>query len=249
MLLAAAVLLVSVVISWMGVQCAPSGPNRQPLGKIGGFRLVLTDRYLLLIALLILLVNVVNTTGEFLLGKLVVMEADRVFGLGNGVELSKQAFIGGFYGRFFGWVNLLTVLFQLFLVSRIFKYIGMCQALLILPVIAMAGYGLLAALPLLGVVQVAKVLENSTDYSIQNTARHALFLPTSREAKYKAKTTIDTFFWRVGDMLQAALVFIGVRLAFDVGDYALVNIGFAGVWILVVLLIHREQKKLVGAVC
>ena len=55
----------------------------------------------------------------------------------------------------------------------------------------------------------AKILENSTDYSIQNTTRQALFLPTSREAKYKAKQAIDSFFVRFGDMLQALVVFVG----------------------------------------
>jgi AAA family ATP:ADP antiporter len=42
------------------------------------------------------------------------------------------------------------------------------------------------------------------------------FLPTSREAKYKAKQAIDSFFWRSGDLLQAGVVFVGVRLAFDI---------------------------------
>ena len=53
---------------------------------------------------------------------------------------------------------------------------------------------MIALLPVLAVVRWAKILENSTDYSIQNTTRHALFLPTSREAKYKAKQAIDSFF-------------------------------------------------------
>ena len=51
--------------------------------------------------------------------------------------------------------------------------------------------------------RVLKILDNSSDYSIQNTARQALFLPTSREAKYKAKAAIDAFFMRFGDVLQA----------------------------------------------
>jgi ATP:ADP antiporter, AAA family len=36
-----------------------------------------------------------------------------------------------------------------------------------------------------------------------NTVRQALYLLTSREAKYKAKAAIDTFVVRAGDMLQA----------------------------------------------
>ena len=89
-------------------------------------------------------------------------------------------------------------------------------ALFILPFIALGGYTMIALLPMLAVVRMAKILENSTDYSIQNTTRHALFLPTSREAKYKAKQAIDSFFWRAGDLLQAGVVFVGTMLAFNV---------------------------------
>src|SRR5262249_8913529 len=100
-------------------------------------------------------------------------------------------------------------------------------------------------LPLLGVVRVAKVLENSTDYSIQNTARHALFLPTSREAKYKAKAAIDTFFWRAGDMLQAGFVLGGTWLMFTTRQYAWVNMLLVCVWLTLVLGIYREHRRLV----
>ena len=47
----------------------------QPLSKEGGFELIFRDRYLLLIAALVVLLNIVNTSGEFLLSKLVVAEA------------------------------------------------------------------------------------------------------------------------------------------------------------------------------
>ncbi len=139
-------------------------------------------------------------------------------------------------------MNLLGLLFQLFLVSRIFKYIGVRGALFILPCIALMGYSLLIVFPLLAAVRITKTLENSTDYSIQNTARHALFLPTSREAKYKAKAAIDTFFWRAGDMLQAGVVFLGTQLAFGISDFALLNLVFVLVWLGIVGMIYREHK-------
>ena len=83
-----------------------------------------------------------------------------------------------------------------------------------------------ALFPLFAVVRWTKIFENSTDYSLQNTTRHALFLPTSREAKYKAKQAIDAFFVRAGDLLQAVVVFVGIELlAFsDRERFALVNV-------------------------
>jgi AAA family ATP:ADP antiporter len=208
--------------------------------------MILRSRYLSLIAALIVLLNVVNTTGEFLLGKLVLQAADEAAVAGAEAAV-RQTFIGEFYGNFYSWVNLLAFLFQLLLVSRIFKYIGVRGALFILPCIALGGYGLLLAFPILGAVRIAKVLENSTDYSIQNTARHALFLPTSREAKYKAKAAIDTFFWRSGDVLQAGVVFLGTRAAWNVTNFAGLNMVFVTIWLVVVAFLYREHKRMTQA--
>ena len=90
----------------------------------------------------------------------------------------------------------------------------------------------------------AKILENSVDYSIQNTCRQALFLPTSREAKYKAKAAIDTFFVRVGDVLSTLVVVIGVRLAFDIDAFAAVNIAFVVLSLFFVVGIVRRYRAL-----
>jgi AAA family ATP:ADP antiporter len=222
----------------------PAVKTDAPIGRKGGFQLVLASRYLFLIAMLVVVLNIVNTIGEFILGKLVVAHAAAAIASGAAGGLSEGAIIGEFYGTFFFWVNLVGFLFQLFLVSRIFKYVGVRGALFILPCIAMFSYGMLAALPVLAIVRVAKILENSTDYSINNTARHALFLPTSREAKYNAQQAIDSFFSRAGDLLQAVVVFAGAQLAFGVRGYAIVNIALVVVWLALVVGITREHKKL-----
>src|SRR5262245_25239779 len=137
----------------------------------------------------------------------------------------------------------MCLVFQVLVVSRLFKYVGVRGALFLLPAFALAGYSLIAAIPLLAIVRVGKILENGTDYSIQNTARHALFLTTSREAKYKAKAAIDSFFWRAGDMVQAGIVLLGSTLAFSIHDFALVNIGLTAVWLTIVVMIYREHQK------
>jgi AAA family ATP:ADP antiporter len=217
------------------------GEAAKPIGGEGAFKLIFSQRYLLLIAMLLLLLNVVNTLGEFLLAKVATAEiAQRT----AGDDAAMKAQLGAFYGDFFGWVNLLSFLFQAFLVSRLFKAIGVRGALFILPVIAMGGYSLMIAMPLLAYVRLAKILENSVDYSIQQTTRHALFLPTSREAKYKAKAAIDSFFWRLGDMLQAGVVFVGTQLSFGVRQFATFNVVMTFVWLGLVWMIAREHKRI-----
>ena len=210
--------------------------TEQPLSRTGGFQLVRSNRYLRLIALLVLTFSLVNTLGGFILNSMITAEAG-----------GDRALIGTMAGRIQTWVNLVSFLMQAFLVSRIFKYAGVRVALFILPAIALGGYTMIALLPVFAVVQWAKILENSTDYSIQNTTRHALFLPTSREAKYKAKQAIDSFFVRAGDMLQAAVVFVGTMLAFSIRSYALVNIALVLVWIGLAVAIAREHRVLAPA--
>jgi len=241
-----ACVLVNRLVRWFpqSFSTTSQAAGEKPLGHEGAFRLILNSRYLFWIAMLIVVVNLANTMGEFILSKLVVENADRLIASGAASMEQKAEIIGTFYGSFFSWVNLVGMLLQLFLVSRIFKYIGIRGALFILPIIAFASYGTMMLFPLLGIVRMAKVVENGTDYSIQNTARHALFLPTSREAKYKAKAAIDSFFWRAGDLLAAGLVFIGVQFGFGIEHYAGINMVFALMWIGVVMVIAREHKKL-----
>ncbi|HWR54355.1 MAG TPA: Npt1/Npt2 family nucleotide transporter [Bryobacteraceae bacterium] len=219
------------------------GDAAQPIGGKSGFQLVFSQRYLLLIAALVVLLNVVNTTGEYLLGRLVEQESLRAFGAAAAAAAERKVFIGQFMASIFGWVNLFSMLMQMFLVSRIFLYIGVRGALFIPPVIALGSYGLVATAPVLSLVRGIKILENSVDYSLSNTTRHALFLPTSREAKFKAKAAIDSFFVRIGDMLQAGIVFAGNALALSVTGFAVVNLTLTLAWLGIVYMIYREHKS------
>jgi AAA family ATP:ADP antiporter len=253
MLISAAGLLVPVVLTIV-VNRRESGRNRQagvvaeqPLAKADGFRLVLTNRYLLLIAMMVLVFNLVNTLGGFMLNTLITQEAADRIAAGTAGGLDRRAIIATLSGTVITSVNILAFLLQTFVVSRVFKYIGVRGALFILPLIALGGYTAVLALPMLAVLQWTKIFENGTDYSIQNTTRHALFLPTSREAKYNAKQAIDAFFVRIGDLLQAVVVFGGVQLALTIRGFATVNVVLVGVWLLLAVGIAREHRKLVGA--
>lgn len=224
----------------------------KPVGGPGGFTLVFQQRYLLYIAMLVLVYNLVNTLGGFMLNQEIEQEATRVAAATAGateeqVRAIKASVSGTLSGTVGTYVNLLAFVLQAFFMSRIFKYVGVRGALFILPVIAATGYTAVALVPMLMTIQWTKIFENSTDYSIQNTTRQALFLPTSREAKYKAKQAIDSFFVRFGDMLQAGVVYVGVQIALSVRGFAIVNLVLIGVWMLIVVGIRREHKKLTGS--
>src|SRR5215216_5038085 len=210
----------------------------------GTFRLVFQDRYLLLVALLMLVVNWVNTTGEYILGRTVTNAAEAAVASGSANGLTVSEYIGQFYSDFFFLVNLVGLSLQLFVVARLLKYFGVKVALMILPFIALTGYAVLAFVPVLALVRSVKIAENATDYSIQNTVRNVLFLPTSRDQKYKAKQAIDSFFWRAGDVFSAVLVYVGVTLfGFRTTGFARVNLVLACGWLLLAWAIGREYGR------
>ena len=263
MLVSGAILVVCILLAWIihiretkkvkqtiaeNGQTEPGGEDKEkPLKKGGGFKLVFKKRYLLYVAIFVLLLNFINTNGEFILGKYVEREAVKVVELDQSGGLSTEEYIGKFYAGFFKYMNLFGILIQLFLVSRIFKWIGVRGALFVLPFIALGGYAFIAIGASLLIVKWVKVTENGTDYSLMNTTRHALFLITSREEKYKAKAAIDTFFHRAGDVLSALIVFIGTTyLTLNTIGFAGFNVILCLLWIILGVMIAKEHKKLSG---
>jgi AAA family ATP:ADP antiporter len=224
---------------WINTREAAHGQAQpEPLPGSGGFALVLGNPYLRLIAALIVLLNVVNTTGEYLVARLLSEEV-QLLAAANPL-FNKQAYIGAFVGQYQFWVGVTALLLQAFVTSRLVKYRGLAGVLLALPLIALGGYAIVAAGAGFALVRVVKIAENATDYSIMNTARQLLWLPTSREEKYKAKQAIDTFFVRGGDVLSAAVVYGGTHmLHLTVQQFALANIGLTLVWLALGLTIVR----------
>ncbi|MGL6224781.1 MAG: ATP translocase [Steroidobacteraceae bacterium] len=260
MVLAAGILATTLFLAGPERAAVPEGSravsveHSRPVPRLlGGIGLVLRDRYLLLIALLVVLLNWINSTGEFILADFIKADAEARVAASAGV-LDLGTLITAFYGQFQFWVTLVSLCIQLFLVSRIFRVVGVRGALLIHPIIVAIGYGVLALGPLLGgfvpiftLVRWIKIAENSVDYSLMNTTRQALFLPVDRDAKYDGKTAIDTFFWRFGDLIQAVAVYVGLNhLHWSASQFAVLNLLLAFAWIALALAIGRgfSQKAL-----
>jgi AAA family ATP:ADP antiporter len=209
--------------------------------RSGAYSLVFKNKYLLLIAAFTLLFTFVNTSGEYMISQLVSDAAKEH-------EHTKEAirdFIAGYMGDYFLWVNVVGLVIQLFLVSRIVKYGGFRVAFLVFPVVALASSTMITASPTLGAVRIGKTVENSIDYSLNNTVRNMLWLPTTRRMKYVAKQAVDSFFARVGDVFSGGAVFILVgQLDLGVRGVAAMNIVLVLAWIYVAWRIVNERDRL-----
>jgi len=121
--------------------------------------------------------------------------------------------------------------------------------LFVMPVVVLAGWIGLLLFANLTMVRIEKTSENSLDYSLHNTLRQALFLPTSRDSKYKAKAAIDTFFFRMGDVIAGlgiVLLFAGV-LGLGVRAFAVLNAVLALCWLALAVRAGRLHDRLAAA--
>ena len=253
MLASAAVLTIVIALSGRARERVPlparadEGPAFEPgPGRtarwLGGFAVIGRSRYLVGVAALVVLINWITSTGDYVLSGWLVELAARESPGAQGV------FIGRFMGNFCSTIALASFLIQLLLVSRIILAAGLARALMVTPVVLVAGFLLLGIMPVFMLLQSVLVMQRSLDYSLLNTTRNALLLPASRDVKYQAKTAIDTFFYRTGDLLSTLSIFVGLRL-FEEGHLQFV-------WLILILcitmalvawLVGREYARRYGA--
>lgn len=210
-------------------------PIRQVI--FDGMRRTLRSRYLLAIMALVGLYEIVSNIVDFQLATMVEAHIQ------NGA--SKDAFFG-LVGQVTGVVSILV---QVLLTGWVMTRFGVGVALLILPVSLLLGSVGFLAVPALGVATALSASDNALNYSINQSAKEALYTPTSRVVKYRAKAFIDMFVQRFAKGIAVALnlgfaVFVGVQ---GVRWLALLSIGLLIAWVLVVRFAGRRfQQKTTG---
>ncbi|MGE5180693.1 MAG: NTP/NDP exchange transporter [Acidobacteriota bacterium] len=234
-------LAVVALIAWIerrsshALEVAKAVKVEEPLAKESPWHLLAHDRYLVWIAVLVVLLNWVNSSGEYLLDRTLLAAAKD--------SSDAQRYIGAFKANYYAWYNAIGVALQLFIVSRVLKHVGVRRALFVMPVFALVAYGGAVFLPVIAVMRLVKIGENSLQYSLQDTTRHALFLVANRTEKFVGKTAVDTIAVRVGAIMSTIVVFTGTRLGWSTATFATINVGLALAWLASVLLIGREHRR------
>ena len=100
-------------------------------------------------------------------------------------------------------VNTITVLIQVFLTGRLMKWFGVGITLVLMPLLSAIGFAAIGVAPILTVLATFQILRRAAGFALLRPAREVLFTVLRREDKYKAKSLIDTFGYRLGDQIGA----------------------------------------------
>jgi len=197
-------------------------------------RLFVEQPYLLRIAILIWLTQVVSTVFEF-----------RFYDLAE-IAFADQDQRTAFFGGFWSSVNAVAAALQFViapLVMAKFRLRRVHEALPIVHLFTAAGL-LFAPTMLMGAA--ALLGFKTLDYSVFRAAKEIFYLPLSFDARYRAKQVIDSFGYRFGEGSVGAIVTAltkGLSLA-PATLYPVLALLAAGGWVALVAGLTAEHERL-----
>jgi AAA family ATP:ADP antiporter len=213
-----------------GAEAQKTTLNR-PLGgnPFEGFALLFRSRYLLMIALFLLLMTWISTVIYFQLGDLISK------------EFASRAGRTQAYATIDLATNSIAILIQLFGTGRFVQRFGVTAGLLLNPVIMVFAFLAVAFSPVLLVLGGIQVVRRFSEYAIAKPSRDMLFTVVDQQAKYKAKNVIETVVYRFGDLTSAWMS--AAILPFGVAGLAIFGIVISILWFPVAFLLGRQYGK------
>ena len=205
---------------------ATSGKTRNP--AIEGAVLVLRSPYLLSIVGIVGLYEIASTVMDFQFTSAVAHYLE-------GPAIGKQ------FATVFAITNVVAMFVQLFLTSFVMSHLGVGVALLVLPLAALLGSAAFMAIPGLWIGSMLNTTDNAFSYSINQSAKEALYVPTSTDEKYKAKAFIDMFVQRLAKVL-AVVVSLGITFTFT----AFASVRWLSIFTILVLLVWMVAARYAG---
>jgi AAA family ATP:ADP antiporter len=236
LLLEGAVLAVRQLSRIAAPRSAPAPPGEEgltgPRAWLEGFRLIVRSPYLAAICLFLMLYAISSTFLYF--------EQARITRSAFADATSRVAF----FARVDLAVNLIALTVQLFFTGRIIGWIGLGASLAVMPVLSAGGYLLLAALPVVPVLVGVQVLRRAAEFALVRPSREVLFTVVTRDEKYVAKSLIDTFVYRGGDVIGAGADRLLAALGAGAGTLAAVFVPLGAGWVALAAWLGRRQRAL-----
>lgn len=204
---------------------------------IEGAMLVFRSRYLLAIVGIVGIYEMVSTIMDY-----------------QFTETVSHFLVGDAIGRQFATVysitNTAAMVVQFFLTGYIMKQHGVKIALFVLPIAALFGSVAFMAVPILWIGSLLNTADNAFSYSINQSAKESLYVPTAQKEKYAAKAFIDMFVQRLAKAL-AVFVSLGITaIAYEfsaVRWLSLLTVILAFLWLLVARYAGRQFDRLADA--
>jgi len=209
-------------------------PSEQPIGGKfwEGATHIVRSPYLLGLAAFLIIYTVTNTWAYF-------QQSDL-----TGHHLQDRAARTSFLANIDIAVNTITVLIQVFLTGRLMKWFGVGITLVLMPLLSAVGFAAIGFAPILTVLATFQILRRAAGFALLRPAREVLFTVLRREDKYKAKSLIDTFGYRLGDITGAWSYPLMRWFGLGLVGISWVAVPLGGIWCALSIWLGRRQRSL-----
>jgi len=239
-------LLITAVMLEIAAQCVRRFPvssrthdhqSEEPIGgKLWeGATHIARSPYLLGLAAFLIIYTITNTWAYF-------QQSDL-----TGHQLHDRAARTSFLANIDIAVNTITVMIQVFLTGRLMKWFGVGITLVLMPLLSGVGFAAIGFAPILTVLATFQILRRATGFALLRPAREVLFTVLRREDKYKAKSLIDTFGYRLGDITGAWSYPLMQWFGLGLVGVSWVAVPFAAIWCVLSIWLGRKQRQLADA--
>jgi AAA family ATP:ADP antiporter len=239
-------LLITAVMLEIAAQCVRRFPadsqthDKQSEEPIGGkfwegATHIARSPYLLGLAAFLIIYTITNTWAYF-------QQSDL-----TGHQLHDRAARTSFLANIDIAVNTITVLIQILLTGRLMKWFGVGITLVLMPLLSGVGFAAIGFAPILTVLATFQIIRRATGFALLRPAREVLFTVLRREDKYKAKSLIDTFGYRLGDITGAWSYPLMQWFGLGLVGISWVAVPFAAIWCVLSIWLGRKQRHLADA--
>lgn len=202
---------------------------------IGGWRLIASKRYLVLIAAALLLAQAISPLIEY--------QFLRIIETTYPEREARTAALSLFFSILSG----ISIGVNLILTPLVLSGLGVLTGLLIQPLAMAAATAGFMLHPTLIPAAIMKISDRGLSYSINRAAKEILYIPIEPILMAQAKAWIDMFGYRLFKAM-GSLVIIGVTAlaanGFGVVDLGWVVLGGCAIWAWVLILLHREYLRM-----
>jgi AAA family ATP:ADP antiporter len=242
LLTAAATIGIIFVLTWVmghiGLYCEVEHTARVETATKGGWRVLGQSRYLMLIATILLLAQLVSPLIDYQFL--------------NTVEASypEREARTAFLSLFFSVMGFIAVGINLAITPLVHRLFGTIVGLLIQPLmISLFSWAFLFQ-PTLFFGSAAKISDRGLSYSINRASKELLYIPIDPVMIYRAKAWIDMFGYRLFKISGSLLILLFTQwlpVSLGIAQLSWITTGICAVWVAIIMVLRHEYHRVCQA--
>lgn len=210
-------------------------------------KMIVSQPYLLGVFASITIFEIINTLFDFKFKDLVADNIALQGFTGAAAGEMKTRMMDEWVGSMGVYAAILAIVSYLFGIGNIGRKLGLTASLMFLPVLLIGVSLMIGLSKSLVIAFVASIIAKAINYVLYQPSKEQLYIPTSKEAKYKSKVFIDMFGSRFSKSLGSGINLIKLYSPMVFPIISLCSsVGLCGLWILISMYLGRKYNEAVA---